>query len=72
MLPDEQYDKREARRKSKMATSRLEHAILQTIINHTAEEHIPRSHVIMALINVTSWWQKRAVLDSLEVKNDGQ
>ena len=58
-------EKLEARRKSKMAAARLEHVILMAIINHVAEEHLSRSQIVMALINVTSWWQNKIVLDEV-------
>jgi hypothetical protein len=52
----------QARRESNMATARLEHALLQTIINHVAEEHLTREQIVMALINVSGYWQKKILL----------
>lgn len=52
----------QARRESNMAVSRLEHAILQTVINHIAEEHLSREQIVMALINVSGYWQKKILL----------
>lgn len=51
-----------------MATSRLEHAILQTVINHVAEEQLSREQIVMALINVSSYWQKKIILAAVTEK----
>ncbi len=58
----------EARRETNMATSRLEHALLQTIINYVAEEHLPKEQIIMALINVSGYWQKKVLLATITKK----
>lgn len=55
----------EARRESTMATARLEHSILQNVINYTAEEHLSREEIVLALINVAGYWQKKLVLAEL-------
>lgn len=62
-IPVEQL--RALRRDATMQTSRLEHAILQAVINHIAEEHLTREQIVMALINVTGYWQKKIILDTL-------
>lgn len=54
---------REMRRQSTMATARLEHAILQAVINHVAEEHLTQQQIVMALINVSAYWQKKIILN---------
>lgn len=51
-----------------MATARLEHAILQTVINYNAEEHLSREQIVMALINVAGYWQKKVILSVLSKK----
>lgn len=48
-----------------MAVARLEHALLQTVINHTAEEHLSRGQIVMALINVSGYWQKKILLTAV-------
>lgn len=58
----------QARRESTMATARLEHAILQTVINHVAENHLSREQIVMALINVAGYWQKKVILSALTKK----
>lgn len=59
----------EARRESKMATARLEYAILQTVINHTAnEEHLTREQVVMALVNVAGYWTQKIITSNLAKK----
>ena len=58
-------DIQQLRRESTMATSRLEHAILQTVINHVAEEHLSREQIVMALINVAGYWTKKMILGTL-------
>lgn len=58
----------QARREASMDTARLEHAILQTVINHVAEHHLTREQIIMALINVTGYWQKKIILVALTKK----
>jgi hypothetical protein len=58
----------EARRASSMETARLEHAILQTVINYTAENHLSREQIVMALINVAGYWQKKIILSALSKK----
>jgi hypothetical protein len=55
----------EMRREATMQTARLEHAILQTVINYIAEEPLPRELVVMALINVSGYWQKKIILATL-------
>lgn len=55
----------ELRRQSTMETSRLEHAILQAVINHVAEEHLSREQIVMALINVAGYWTKKIILGTL-------
>lgn len=62
-VPVEQL--RTLRRESTMQTARLEHAILQTVINHVAEEHLTREQIVMALINVAGYWTKKIILDTL-------
>ena len=56
------------RRKSTMETARLEHAILQTVINHIAEHRLSRPQVVMALINVAGYWQKKIILTDITKK----
>lgn len=58
----------QARREITMSTARLEHAILQTVINYIAEEHLPREQIIMALINVSGYWQKKVLLAAITKK----
>lgn len=60
----------EARRDSSMATSRLEHALLQTVINHTAENKLSRAEIILALINVAGYWQKKVILADIHKRID--
>lgn len=55
----------EERRKSSMETARLEHAILQCVIDYVAEEHLTREQIVLALINVTSYWQKKVILSAI-------
>jgi Glu-tRNA(Gln) amidotransferase subunit E-like FAD-binding protein len=62
-VPVEQL--RDLRRDSTMQTARLEHAILQTVINHVSEEHLTREQIVMALINVAGYWTKKIILDTL-------
>jgi hypothetical protein len=62
-------DLNEARRESKMATARLEHAILQTVINYTAnEEHLTREQIVMALVNVAGYWTQKTITSNLAKK----
>lgn len=56
------------RRESTMATSRLEHAILQTVIAYNAEHHPTREQIVMALINVAGYWQKKIILATITKK----
>lgn len=58
----------QARRDSNMATARLEHALLQTVINHVQEEHLSREQIVMALINVSGYWQKKILLTAVSKK----
>lgn len=58
----------EARRESTMTTARLEHAILQTVINYNSEHHLTREQIVMALINVAGYWQKKILLSALTKK----
>jgi hypothetical protein len=51
-----------------MATARLEHAILQTVINYNAEHHLSREQIVMALINVAGYWQKKIITAGLAKK----
>lgn len=63
-----QNDLTKARRESTMATARLEHAILQTVINYVAEENLSREQIVMALINVAGYWQKKIITAALAKK----
>ena len=56
------------RHKSNMEVARLEHALLQTVINHVAEEHLTRSQIVMALLNVAAYWQRKIINDALSRK----
>lgn len=58
----------QARHESNMAVSRLEHALLQTVINHVSEEHLSREQIVMALINVGGYWQKKILLADVTKK----
>lgn len=58
----------QARRESNMAVARLEHTILQAIINHVAEENLSREQIVMALINVGGYWQKKILLAAVSKK----
>jgi hypothetical protein len=55
----------QARRSSNMKTARLEHAILQTVIDHVAEHHLSRAQIVMALVNVAAYWQKKVILSAI-------
>jgi hypothetical protein len=65
-VPVEQL--RQLRRDSTMETSRLEHAILQAVINHIAEHPLTREQIVLALINVATYWQKKIILSILTDK----
>lgn len=56
----------EVRRELTMETSRLEHAILQAVIEYLGEHPLSREQVVMALINVSGYWQKKAVLSKVQ------
>lgn len=58
----------EARRQAKMQTSRLEHAILQAIIDFSQKEQPSREQIVMALINVAGYWQTKMVNTYLRKK----
>ena len=53
------------RREANMETARLEHAILQAVINYIAENPLPREQVVMALINVSGYWQQKIITAAL-------
>ena len=58
----------QARRESTMKTSRLEHAILQAVIEFNQKEQPSREQIVMALINVAGYWQKKIILTALQRK----
>lgn len=62
------YQITEARHDANMAVSRLEHALLQTVINHVAEEQLSREQIVMALINVSGYWQKKIIIAAVTKK----
>jgi len=53
------------RRESTMETAHLEHAILQAVINYIAEKPLSRAQIVMALINVAGYWQKKIIISAL-------
>ena len=55
----------EERHQSEMRSARLHHAVLQTVINHAAENDISTEEIVMGLINVAGYWQTKAVRDKL-------
>lgn len=60
-------DEVELRRESSMRSSRLEHAILQTIINHTAGEKLTKEEVLMALLNTAVSWQHKVIREKIRL-----
>lgn len=61
----------EARRQSNMQTARLENHILQAIIEFNQKEQPSREQIVMALINVAGWWQKKLILTAIQRKQEG-
>lgn len=58
-------DIQEEKHESEMRSSRLSHAILQTIINHAAANSVTKQEIVMALIDTTGYWQKKIIRDTL-------
>jgi hypothetical protein len=65
-VPTSDHNVTEARRRSTMATSRLEYAILQAVIDFSQEEQLSREQIVMALINVAGYWQKKIILTAIQ------
>lgn len=70
-MTPEQHQLNEARRETTMSTARLEHAILQAVINYNAEHNLSREQIVMALINVAGYWQKKVITTMLSKKIRG-
>ena len=66
-LHDEKVDwLTKARQESNMATARLEHDILQTIMNHIlTESPLSTQEITHAVLNVSLHFQKRIMHDNL-------
>jgi hypothetical protein len=67
-VPTSDHNVTEARRQSTMATSRLEYAILQAVIDFNQKEQLSREQIVMALINVAGYWQKKIILTAIQRK----
>lgn len=59
------------KRESAMKTSRLENAILQAVIDFNQKEQPSREQIVMALINVAGYWQKKIILTAIQRKAHG-
>lgn len=56
----------EERHASNMKVSRLEYAILQAVIEFNQKEQPSREQIVMALINVAGYWQKKIISSAMQ------
>ncbi len=54
-----------AKQESTMRSARLEHAILQTIMNYTAGEKLSNEEVQMALLQSSVSWQHKIIRERI-------